>query len=45
MSIWKNIKCPGCKKPNERNELKQRDGLCLFCGYKIVGNLNHFGGN
>jgi len=42
MANWKNIKCPGCKKPNDRKELKQRNGICFFCGFKIVSNLNSF---
>ena len=42
MAVWKNIKCPGCKKPNDREELKLRDGKCIYCGYKIVSNLNGF---
>jgi DNA-directed RNA polymerase subunit RPC12/RpoP len=42
MANWKNIKCPGCDKPNDRDELKARDGECFYCGFKIVSNLNGF---
>ncbi len=42
MSVWKNIKCPSCNKPNDRDELKSRNGECFSCGYKIVSNLNGF---
>lgn len=42
MAVWKNIKCPGCKKPNDREDLKQRDGRCIYCGFKITSNLNSF---
>ncbi len=42
MSNWKNIKCPNCGKPNDRNELKQRKGRCIYCNYKIVSNLKLF---
>jgi len=40
--IWKNIKCSSCRKPNDRVELKIRDGRCFFCGFRMVSNLNGF---
>lgn len=42
MTVWKNIKCPKCEKPNDRVELKQRGGRCIYCGFKITSNLNSF---
>ena len=39
MVIWKNIKCPGCGKPNDRDDLKARNGVCIHCGFRIVSNL------
>jgi DNA-directed RNA polymerase subunit RPC12/RpoP len=45
MAVWKNIKCPGCGKPNERKELKARKGVCFYCGFKIVSNLSIFMNN
>ena len=45
MAVWKNIKCPGCKKPNGREELKARKGVCIHCGFKIVSNLSIFVNN
>ena len=42
MAIWKNIKCPGCGKPNDRDDLKARNGVCIHCGFKIVSNLSTF---
>ena len=42
MTVWKNIKCPKCVKPNDRDELKRRDGRCIYCGFKITSNLNSF---
>lgn len=42
MSIWKNIKCPVCGKPNERDVVKKRNGSCVFCGFKFASNLNSF---
>lgn len=42
MGVWKNIKCPECGKPNDRDELKQRDGKCIYCGFRIVSNLKKF---
>lgn len=45
MAVWKNIKCSSCRKPNDRNDLKLRDGKCIFCGFKIVSNLNGFVNN
>ncbi len=45
MAVWKNIKCPGCGKPNEREALKTRKGVCIYCGFKIVSNLSIFVNN
>ena len=42
MVTWKNIKCPRCGKPNDRDELKNRKGKCFYCNYKITGNLGSF---
>ena len=42
MANWKNIKCPGCGKPNDREDLKARDGVCIHCGFGIVSNLATF---
>ena len=42
MAVWKNIKCPGCRKPNDREDLKARNGVCIHCGFRIVGNLSTF---
>jgi DNA-directed RNA polymerase subunit RPC12/RpoP len=44
MVIWKNIKCPSCGKPNDRDELKARKGVCIYCGFHIVSNLMTFQG-
>jgi len=45
MVVWKNIKCPGCGKPNDREYLKARKGVCIHCGFKIVSNLSIFTNN
>ena len=45
MVVWKNIKCPGCGKPNAREDLKARKGVCIHCGFKIVSNLSIFMNN
>lgn len=42
MAVWKNIKCPNCGKPTERDILKRRNGSCIYCGFRIASNLNHF---
>lgn len=45
MAVWKNIKCPGCGKPNDRDDLKARNGVCIYCGFRIVSNLSKFVNN
>ena len=42
MVIWKNIKCPSCGKPNDREDLKARKGVCINCGFAIVSNLSTY---
>jgi len=45
MRVFKNMKCPKCKKPIPYKTLKLTEGRCNHCGYLIATSILKFANN